>query len=198
MFGVVAVAAVFGWYHSGARIGLGSRERTAKARADETTAALIWSRLDFENTDDPKSNATVRALWDLANGSPAVRDAFLRQLALDRYQVDTVASAPTLIKRAFGLRPNIEDIARLVGPVLDAVRQTTDPYQLMAVAQAVQTLGPKLSAEHMRVPQSTWRALCSPGQTNQASPKRSPERSRSRCPPIQPSQSLMSPPWSSC
>ena len=129
----------FGWYQYTA----------AKARADETTAALIWSRLDFEGTDDPKSNATVRALWGKGRGVPAVRDAFLRQLALDRYQVDTVASAPTLIKRAFGRRPNIGDIARLVGPVLDAVRQgTTDPYQLMAVAQAVQTLGPKLSAEH--------------------------------------------------
>ncbi len=57
-----------------------------------------------------------------------------------------MASAPASIKRAFGLRPNDQDIARLVSPVVDAIRQTTDPYQLKALAQAVQILGPKLSA----------------------------------------------------
>ena len=34
-----------------------------------------------------------------------------------------------------------------LGPVLDAIRQTTDPYSLQALAKAVQTLGPKLAPE---------------------------------------------------
>ncbi len=47
----MAVLAGFSWY----------QYTIAKSRADETTAALIWSRLDFESTDDPKSFAAVRA-----------------------------------------------------------------------------------------------------------------------------------------
>ncbi len=116
--------------------------RQAEARANETRAALIWSRLDFEGTEDPRSEASVRALWDLATGNAAVRDAFLQQLAQDRYQVATLASGPASILRAFGLRPEPTAVQRLLGPVLDAIRQTTDPDQLQALAQAVQTLGP--------------------------------------------------------
>ncbi|MFZ1425891.1 MAG: TIR domain-containing protein [Geminicoccaceae bacterium] len=118
-----------------------SAKTDAQQRADETTAALIWSRLDFEHTDDPKSTATVRALWDLADSKTAVRDAFLRQLALDRSQVVTLVSAPASIMRAFGLRPHDEDIERLVGPVLDAIRQSTDLGQIAVLAEAVRTIG---------------------------------------------------------
>jgi hypothetical protein len=115
-------------------------------RADETTAALIWSRLDFEKTDDPHSEAPVRALWDLASGNAAVRDAF-QQLAKDRYHVATLASGPSAILRAFGLQPEPADVRRLPTPVLDAIRQTTDPFQLRALAPAVQTLRPRLAPE---------------------------------------------------
>jgi cytochrome c-type biogenesis protein CcmH/NrfG len=54
--GAAAVLAVtlgaIGWYQF----------TVAEQRSDATTAALIWSRLDFEDADEPRSEASVRAL----------------------------------------------------------------------------------------------------------------------------------------
>jgi hypothetical protein len=116
-------------------------------RADETTAALIWARLDFDRKDDPKGSATVAALWDLAEATGAVRDAFLAHLAHGSYQLETFISGPASIGRAFGLRPPATTVQRLLGPVLDAIRQTIDPDQLSALAQAVQTLAPRFAPD---------------------------------------------------
>jgi hypothetical protein len=65
---VMTGLAVFGWYHY----------RVAERRANEITAALIWSRMDFEGKNDPRSDAAVRALWALTTGPTGVREAFLR------------------------------------------------------------------------------------------------------------------------
>ena len=110
--------------------------RQAEQRANETTAALIWARLDFQGSDDPRTRASVNALWELATGSTAIREAFARQLASDRYQVDTLAAGPMSITRAFGLRPDPERIRTLIEPVLAATPKTADPSQLQALAQA--------------------------------------------------------------
>ena len=115
--------------------------RVAVQRADETEAALIWSRLDFEQSEDPRTNASVQSLWDLARASEGVRGAFLRHLAENRSHVGKLVAAPTLIMRAFGVHPHEQEIQRLLGPIFDAVRESYDSSQLQALAQAVHTLG---------------------------------------------------------
>ena len=124
--------------------------RVAVQRADETEAAFIWSRLDFEQEEDPRTRASVQSLWDLAKAPEGVRDAFLTQIARDRSQVDRLTTAPASISRALGLRPHRAEVRRLMMPVVDTIRVTTDHIQLQALALAVQTLGPKLAPEQIQ------------------------------------------------
>jgi hypothetical protein len=116
--------------------------RQAEQSANDLKAALIWSRLDFGRTDDPRSQATVQALWDLAVERPTVRDAFLRLLPQHEYHVTTLSEGPRAILRAFGLRPAAQDVARLLAPILAALPKTADPRALHALAGAVAALGP--------------------------------------------------------
>lgn len=115
----------------------------AQERADQTTAALIWARLDFDDLDVPKSAASVEALWDLAGATDAVRNAFLTQLDLGRYQSEILASGPATISRAFGFRPESDTAQRLLRATLEAIQKTTtDAYDIGHLAQAIQSLGP--------------------------------------------------------
>jgi hypothetical protein len=117
--------------------------REAEKRAAEATASLIWSLLDFERANDPTSHA-VRGLWQLATGNTLVRDAFLHQLAQDPYRVETLADGPQWVARAFGLRPGGDERTRLLRPVLAAIERTDDPTALLALAEAVAALAPRL------------------------------------------------------
>jgi hypothetical protein len=84
----------------GAAVFANEKRKEAEQRANETAAAFIWSRLDFELMDDPRTKASVQSLWDLALASDGVRDAFLRQLALDRHQIDTLSTSAEVMRDA--------------------------------------------------------------------------------------------------
>jgi hypothetical protein len=74
-----------------------------------------------------------------------VLDAFLQQLADDRYQVDTLAVGPKSIVHALGLRLDSRDRHRLLIPLLDAISQSYHSYdgdELLGLVRALQVLGP--------------------------------------------------------
>jgi hypothetical protein len=152
---VMTGLAVFGWYHY----------RVAERRANEITAALIWSRMDFEGKNDPRSDAAVRALWALTTGPTGVREAFLRQLTQDGDQVEKLAAGSDSVVRTFGLGPVPEDVRRLLVPVLAAIshidiaelrrspdhtdllklgvtREEAEEARIRTLASAVSTLNP--------------------------------------------------------
>ena len=103
---------------------------------------LIWSRLDFEGNDRHRNPCHGPCLVGLGHwhrrGPRRLPAAACAGPLSGRHPGLGTCS----IVRAFGLRPSIDDIERLLDPVLDAIRKTTDPDQLQALAQAVQTLGP--------------------------------------------------------
>ena len=111
-------------------------------QAEKTAAALIWSRLDFEGADRGISDASLRGLWELATTTKAIRKAFLRQIAVDRYQVETLTSALASIMRALGLRPKADLVQRLLSPILDEVIQIGVDYHLAA---SIKSLRPYLT-----------------------------------------------------
>jgi hypothetical protein len=147
---VISVITVLLIVTVGAALFANEKRKEALRRADEITAAFIWSRLDFEWTDDPRSQDAVRGLWDLYTAPRSIRDAFLTQIGSDPHQLITLAIAAGSIAHAFGLRPAADDVGKLLGPLLAAIRQGTMPAELQIFAQGVQALRPLLNVEQAR------------------------------------------------
>ena len=116
----------------------------AKARADEKTAALIWSRLDFKATDTPRSPVAIRALWQLAGESTNVRQAFLDTLVSISDQKQIYLQAPQIIARSFGLKPAAVQIPPLLFPLLQQLANSDDIRSLLASDQTISVIARKL------------------------------------------------------
>jgi hypothetical protein len=114
--------------------------REKSQRANEALANSIWSRLelgsDILNLDE------VDALWQLATSELPVRVAFLKQLSENRPLIPRLARHPAPVLRAFGLKLTPEQAQVALGPVLDAMRSSTNPYTLRWLVEAAWVLSP--------------------------------------------------------
>jgi hypothetical protein len=134
----VAVGAVWQWLEARHQAEIAQQQLT------EARASLIWNRLEFGR--DQLQPHEVDALWDLTP-EPAVHAAFLRQMADNRPLVLKFIKHLEPVLRAFGLRLGAEQAWAALGPVLEAMRDTTYNDPLEAPARAVQALAPMLGAE---------------------------------------------------
>jgi len=129
-------------------------EEAARARA-----SLIWNRL--ESRTNFLQPAQIDALWELASeqspqrawwqlvyGRPSIQTAFLRQLAEDRTLVLRFARLPDPVLRAFGLHLPDEKARSMLGLLLGALRDTTEPDELRSLALAIRALPIQLTEEH--------------------------------------------------
>jgi hypothetical protein len=134
------------------------REKTARQIADqrateltvalgEARANLIWSRLEFKSLECELQPREVDAVWDLATGGPAVREAFLKQLANNHSLVLKFAQCPDPVLRALGLQLSTEQTHILIDAVIHTLKDTTDPKSLSSLLAIMQQFPVPLTSE---------------------------------------------------
>ena len=124
------------------------KARGLEAALADLQANLIWSNLEL--SADPLGPEEIDALWRLATTDAAVRTAFLRQFGENRSAVFKFARHPAPVMRALGLILSDEEAQALLGPVLQALKDTTDPNTLLALAKAVRTIPAQATSQQAK------------------------------------------------
>ena len=113
--------------------------------ANQALAQSINNDLDL-SSDNSLTPRQRQALWKLAVADEPVKSDFISILAKNPEETARVSHGFAQISRALGLlRPSAAEVEGLLDPVLTQIGQTTHFFELRTLAEALQTLGPKLS-----------------------------------------------------
>jgi hypothetical protein len=111
-------------------------------------ARVMWSELgsSSENYLAPRQ---LYALWQVADADPKVREKFVKLLSEERELAARFGAHAAVISRAIGLDwpQTAEQAETVLKGSRDAIGQSRDASELLALTQSVEMLAPSLTAE---------------------------------------------------
>jgi hypothetical protein len=120
----------------------------ALAQAYAASATSLSNRLDFST---PRAaDDELNALWEIAAGSPPVREAFVDLLAIEAEHLQRFGRRPAPIVRAIGLRWPAEKANAAFAFAVSSISDRTSASQLARLGAAALGLGAALTPDEAR------------------------------------------------